>query len=150
MGNTLLSFRDNYYEHAGSEDPTKWGLTIGGCESTWLADLVAAWLLHNAESLFRRTHLCDGIHRDDGIIAFDWQWLNDNIDVWLKNFQFHIDELCGSDDLKFTTSIWRPDKEDKGKAVKYNKFVEIVGGDKFPFPYLDLELFWNKRRRIKF
>ena len=68
--------------------------------------------------------------------------------MWLKNFQFHVDELCGSDNLKFTTSIWRPNEEDKGKPVKCNKSVEIVGGNEFP--YLDLELFWNKRNELNF
>ena len=135
MVNSLLSFRDYYYEHGGSEDPTKRGLTIGGYKSAWLTDLVAVWLLHNTESLFRRTSLYDGIYRDDGIIVFNGQWSNDHIDKWLKNFQFHVGDLCESDDLKFTTSIWRPE-EKEGKVVKYNKFVEIVGGNKFP--YLDL------------
>ena len=42
MGNTLLTFQDEYYKHGGSVDPDKRGLTIGGYESAWLADLVAA------------------------------------------------------------------------------------------------------------
>ena len=41
MSNTLLTFGDKYYEYGGSMDLNKRGLTIGGYESTWLADLVS-------------------------------------------------------------------------------------------------------------
>jgi hypothetical protein len=40
MGNTLLTFVDKYYKYGGDLDVEDRGLTIGGYESAWLADLV--------------------------------------------------------------------------------------------------------------
>ena len=45
MGNTLLNFAGKYYEYGGSSNINERGLTIGGYESAWLADLVASYLL---------------------------------------------------------------------------------------------------------
>ena len=45
MGNTLITFKDRYYEYGGSTNIEERGLTIGGYESAWLADLVASFLL---------------------------------------------------------------------------------------------------------
>ena len=42
MGNTLLTFVDKYYEYGGEVNIEEKGLTIGGYESTWLANLVVA------------------------------------------------------------------------------------------------------------
>ena len=55
MGDTSLTFQDKYCEHGGSLDPSKRGLTIGGYESAWLANLVVAWILKQTENLFRTT-----------------------------------------------------------------------------------------------
>ena len=49
MGNTLISFKDELYEYGGSVNPMKRGLTIGGYESAWLADLVASWIFEKTE-----------------------------------------------------------------------------------------------------
>ena len=70
MSNTLLTFREKYYEYGETVDPSKKGLTIGGYESAWLADLVAAYLLDNTEMIFEETTTYYGIYRDDGIISF--------------------------------------------------------------------------------
>jgi hypothetical protein len=43
-------------------------LTIGGYESAWLADLVAAFVLENCEDLFEEA-IYDGIYRDDGLVG---------------------------------------------------------------------------------
>jgi hypothetical protein len=45
MGNTIITFRDKYYEYGVSDDPMERGLTIGGYDSAWLADMVAGYLL---------------------------------------------------------------------------------------------------------
>ena len=47
MGNTLLNFAGKYYEYGGSNETNERGLTIGGYDSAWLADLVASYLLDN-------------------------------------------------------------------------------------------------------
>jgi len=70
MQSTLLAFVDKCYEHDGDGDPEEKGLTIGGHESAWLADLVGAYILDNTKSHFRKTKCC-GLHRDDGIAAFN-------------------------------------------------------------------------------
>jgi hypothetical protein len=44
MGNTLLTFVDQYYEYDGECDIRDKGLTIGGYESAWLADLASSCL----------------------------------------------------------------------------------------------------------
>ena len=49
MCNTLISFEDQYYEYDGGKDPEEKGLTIGGYESAWLADLVGAYILANTQ-----------------------------------------------------------------------------------------------------
>jgi len=70
MGNTLITFKDKYYEYGGSTNIEERGLTIGGYESAWLADLVASFLLENSQDLFEQTSKYHGIYRDDGIIFF--------------------------------------------------------------------------------
>lgn len=45
MGNTLITFVDKYYDYGGDIEGEKRGLTIGGYEAAWLADLVAAFIL---------------------------------------------------------------------------------------------------------
>ena len=57
MGNTLITFIDRYYEYGGSENINEWGLTVGGYESAWLADLVASYILDNTKILFKDTTL---------------------------------------------------------------------------------------------
>jgi hypothetical protein len=42
MENTLLTFQDQYSIYDGDQSLDEKGLTIGGYESVWLADLVAA------------------------------------------------------------------------------------------------------------
>ena len=71
MGNTLITFRDKYYEYGVEEDPKERALTIGGYDSAWLADLVAGYLMEKAEenNHFDNTHFV-GMYRDDGNLAF--------------------------------------------------------------------------------
>jgi hypothetical protein len=45
MENTILTFKDQYCIYDGDQPLDKKGLTIGGYESGWLADLVAAHIL---------------------------------------------------------------------------------------------------------
>jgi hypothetical protein len=52
MGNTLITFKDKYFEYDGDQDVNDKGLTIGGCKSAWLADLVVACVLENTSHLF--------------------------------------------------------------------------------------------------
>ena len=54
MGNTLISFKDKYFEYGGSVNPMERGLRIGGYDSAWLADLVAAWILEKSKDIFEK------------------------------------------------------------------------------------------------
>ena len=58
MSKTLITFVDKFYEHGGDTDDDDHGLTIGGYESAWLADLVASYILENCRSLFRDCGTC--------------------------------------------------------------------------------------------
>jgi hypothetical protein len=63
---------------------TKKGLsTIGGYESAWLADLVAAYVLKNTAHLFADA-IYDGIYRDDGLVVFKGNWSRSKITDWLE------------------------------------------------------------------
>ena len=39
MENTLLTFQDQVYRYGVDEDPMMRGLTIGGYDSAWVADI---------------------------------------------------------------------------------------------------------------
>jgi hypothetical protein len=85
MGNTLLTFVDKYYEYGGECEIDDRGLTIGGYESAWLADLVAAFILENSDEHFKDT-MFKGIYRDDGIGIFKGNWMEKDIVNWLGIF----------------------------------------------------------------
>ena len=44
MKNTIVCFREKYYEYGVEDDPMERSLTIGGYDSAWLADLVGGYL----------------------------------------------------------------------------------------------------------
>jgi hypothetical protein len=52
MGNTIMSFQDKYYEYGIDSDPDRRGLTIGGFESAFLADLKASYIFDKLDMLF--------------------------------------------------------------------------------------------------
>ena len=73
MSSTLITFIDKYYEYDGHKEVKDKGLTIGGYESAWLADLVGAYILKKTKHLFNHTRY-HGIYRDDGFIVFIGDW----------------------------------------------------------------------------
>jgi hypothetical protein len=64
-------------------------LTIGGYESAWLADLVAAFVLENTAKLFDET-IYDGIYIDDGLVILDGVKSNTEVSKWLNSFQKEV------------------------------------------------------------
>jgi hypothetical protein len=94
MGNTLLTFVDKYYEYDGERDIMDKGLTIGGYESAWLADLVAAFVLENTTELFDEA-IYDGIYRDDGLVIMNGLKSNQEIGEWLNSFQSKVNLVTG-------------------------------------------------------
>jgi hypothetical protein len=69
MGSTLITFEDKYFEYDGDRDVNDKGLTIGGYESAWLADLVTAFVLESTAQFFNEA-VYDGIYIDDGLVVF--------------------------------------------------------------------------------
>jgi len=63
MGSTFLTFTN------GNVEVDNRGLTIGGYESAWLADLVIAYILDELEHLFHDS-IFYGSYRDDGLCIF--------------------------------------------------------------------------------
>jgi hypothetical protein len=86
MGNTLITFEDKYYEYDGNCDVYDKGLTIGGYESAWLADLVAAFVLENTQHMFKMTTF-NGIYRDDSLVVMKGNWSKQDITNWLRDFR---------------------------------------------------------------
>ena len=72
MTSTILTFKDKYYVCNGKVQALHKGLTIGGYESAWLADLAMSYLLdkHMTNAHFNNT-IFAGIYRDDGIIILN-------------------------------------------------------------------------------
>ena len=66
MNNTFVTFSDQYWIYGGLLPVEEKGLTIGGYESAFFADLVAAYILENSQDIFEDS-LFNKIYRDDGI-----------------------------------------------------------------------------------
>ena len=81
-----------------------------------------------------------GFYRDDGLNVIDGKKTIKQLVKWLENFHAKVNELTGSDCLKFTLDIWYPDSP-KGEETG-NEKVSINQDPKFP--YLDMELYWRE------
>lgn len=100
-----MFYLDQYYEYGGSLSTNERGLTIGGYESAWLADLVASQLLDNAENLFKYTSKHYGIYRYGGVVFFEGDWSNNGVTTWIQTFQLRVNDLTESEGLQFTAKI---------------------------------------------
>ena len=148
MNSTLLTFIDKYYEYDGDQDPEDKGLTIGGYESAWLADLVGAYILANTRQHFEKA-IFDGLYRDDGFAIMEGKWTYNQIVNWRNGFQKSVNELAGGDYLQFTCSLWLDESINKMKPTRImDEKVSIEKGK--TFPYLDMELFWSPEQELQF
>ena len=107
MDNTYVAFQDQYWIYGGHLPVEEKGLTIGGYESAFFADLVAAYILENAKDIFSNS-LFNKIYRDDGIDIKNSILSIDQVCDWLETFQNRVNELTGSEYLKFTAVVWDP------------------------------------------
>lgn len=146
MNNTLISFQDKYYEYDGGRNLNNKGLTIGGYESAWLADLVAAFILDNTEDCFKESRFC-GIYRDDGLVVLKGNQGENEIIEWLNFFQRRVNEVTEDDGIIFTASIWGADKKSLNSESS-NPRVEVVSSDYFP--YLDMKMTWDTKGDLNF
>ena len=145
MANTIVTFQDKYWEYGGDQPVEFKGLTIGGFESAFFADLVAAFILENSEDLFHDSAY-NGIYRDDGINVIVGSKSTNEICDWLDSFQARVNELLGSDHLQFTCEVWNPDAPPDEKPR--NNDVTIHRGNSFPY-LLDMEFYW-RQEELKF
>ena len=83
MERTYLQFGDKYYQYEGEGVPGDPGLTIGGYESAWLADLGLAYLLQQVPSIVNRMEFLE-FYRDDGLVVFDGKVTKQYVHNWLE------------------------------------------------------------------
>ena len=86
--------------------PEDKGLTIGGFELAWLADLVMSFLLEKINKDLLDELKYFGIYGDDGFGVFDGQQDAFQISSWLTRLQNEVDAIGGNDFLQFTATVW--------------------------------------------
>jgi hypothetical protein len=149
MGNTLIDYGGKYYEYDGDKTIEERGLTIGGFESAWLADLAIAYILEDMgeskPALFDRLGYL-GFYRDDGFTYFNGRLTVREMENWLHDFQMGVNEVVGDDSIKFTADIFQPIKDG---YVQDKKSPVSVNFDSF-FPFLDMKMTWSKSRNLQF
>jgi len=130
-------------EHDGNCKIEEKGLTVGGHESAWLADLVAACILDNTEQHFQDAAF-SGIHRGDGIAVHKGDWEKGKVVQWPEDFQQSVNEAAGNDFLQFTASVWGCSKDDNAPSNSVSVVKELT------FPHLDMELSWSAAGDLTF
>jgi hypothetical protein len=156
MGNRIVSFQDKYYKYGADSDPDRRGLTIGGFKSAFLADLEATYIFDKLNMLLTRHVQFIGTYRDDEIIIFRGRRTTWWLTQWLNIFQWKVDDLLCTKDIQFTMEIWSPG-EDSGPLEHTKTSVPGIGefhtvtvnGNSY-FPYLDIQLSWNKKDELNF
>ena len=156
MGNTIVSFRDKYYEYGVDPDSDCRGLTIGSFKSAFLADLEATYIFEKLHYLLEQHVKFIGTYCDDAIIVFcgnrTHEWLMD----WISTFQREVNRLLWTIDIQFTMEVWRPGETPDPLP---NSSVSIVGIGSFhtvlingdaTFPYLDIKISWGEDNTLNF
>ena len=83
MANTLVTYEDKYWIYWGDVPVKMKGLTIGGFESAFFADLVAAYILENTQELFIDSAF-NGIYREDGLNIIIGKKSTEDMTRWLE------------------------------------------------------------------
>lgn len=138
MTNTLITFADKYYLYDGDMNVEDKGLTIGGYESAWLADLAMSYLLETIDQTTMKELDEFKIYRDDGFGIFAEILNAADLNDWLSRFQDAVNAKAGNDFLKFTAVLWKPNGPPEEKVGKVS-----VSTDK-TFPFLDMKLQWKE------
>jgi hypothetical protein len=151
MCNTLITFVDKYYLYDGDLDFNNRGLTVGGFESAWLADLTISYLLETIDQdLFKNVDYF-GIYRDDGLAVFKKDLQPLEISNWLSSFQNAINSVAGNNFLQFTAVVWKPNGDGIDNDISpLSDDNKTQLESKTCFPYLDMELFWNEQGTLEF
>jgi hypothetical protein len=145
MSTMLIQFCGVYYLYDGDKEVDDKGLTIGGCESAWLADLAMAFLLEMMDQNVLDETMFFGIYHDDGLAVFPGVRMQADVEHWLSTFQKAINNVAGNDKLSFTAEVWTTSKE---STITVRRKVSTKATDQFPF--LDMEMSWNEEGILKF
>ena len=93
MGNTKATFQDKYYKYGVNANPNCCGLTIGGFELAFLADLEASYIFDKLNYLLERHVYFIGTYRDNELLVFHVRKTHEWLTRWLATFQQGIDRL---------------------------------------------------------
>jgi hypothetical protein len=143
MGNNLLTFVDKYYKYGGDLDVEDRGLTIGGYELAWLADLCMAYVMDNSMDILDEL-VYEGIYRDNSIVVFKGPLTTSEVAKWLGIFQVRVNNLANSKFLEFTAEVWGNDRDDG------RKYKAVGTTNKDFFPFLDMEMYWSPEGNLHF
>ena len=83
MSHTLVQFQGCYFTVGRNEYTWERGLTIGGYESIWFADGVAAFLLETSHHCFTDA-MYQGIYRDSGFLVLKGKLNQQDLEGWLS------------------------------------------------------------------
>ncbi len=140
-------FRQILWIWRADPDPDRRGLTIGGFKSAFLANLEASYLFNKLHHIMEHHVRVIGTYCDDEIIVFRGQHSNEWLCDWLRIFPREVDQLLYT---QFTMEIWRLgqqstsilDSEVSIYGIRTFQRISINGN--MAFPYLDIQLLWNK------
>ncbi len=156
MGNTIVSFREKYYEYGVDPDPGHHGFTIGRFESAFQADLEATYIFEKLYHLLEQHIQFIGTYCNNKIIVFRGNKSNKWLQNWLAIFQKEVDQILQTVDIQFTMEIWRPGSDLNPLP---NSSVSVVGIGTFDtttingnnsFLYLNIKLLWNEENNLLF
>lgn len=121
VGTRLITFQDKYYLYKGDKSFEEEVLTIGWCESAWLAKICLS-LLETVDSFLWHLHRWQPSSLPSAI----------DMNYWLVSFQLLVNTQTSNDSLWFTAEVWKPNNT-KGKIHKTTFAID----DHFP------SLVWN-------
>lgn len=98
MKNIRVTFINKYCKYEGDINGENKGLTIGGFESVWLADLVASYILKQTKDIFSN-FIYYGIYRDNGFFILKGIKTKREVNDWLLSFQTIVDKMAESNCL---------------------------------------------------
>ena len=134
---TLIYFDVKYYEYNGGEREEQ-GLSIGGYESAFLADLVASYLFEKSKANFHPTTY-HGIYRYDRLVAFKGKKCAREIKDRIEEFQHTVNKAAGNQHLQLNVEIWTT--EENSPTLSREERVQTMTNNKFPL--LDMKMSWS-------
>ena len=131
----LITFKNKYYD--SNKSLNKRGLTIGSCESAWLADLTMSFLLNTINQSLIEPLNYFRIYQDNQLAIIPCIKSVSEIDNWLTNFQNSVNKQAGNNNLQ----LWKPRHNDSKLGN-----TSIISAPSLPF--LNMELFWDELEDI--